>query len=246
MNDKATQPEKIEPPPTDPLEPIARLLALDAEYHTTCDGMGVIRIPAPSHSEAMEMLRAARTALIDTRAASNGSYRAGFALVVSEVRAIPGIGNGPMLSELPGVVRARIEALEDDLARHRSERSYIVGCVDGFDAAMEQMTEVLLTARRLVQATIHEEVTEAADWETLADDIDAALAAAPERVRHVKRGSTYRVVGRGKIQTDTPLTDYAEVVVYRGEEDGLIWVRPTAEFDDGRFVATKPEGRADG
>lgn len=57
-----------------------------------------------------------------------------------------------------------------------------------------------------------------------------------ERVHHVKRGSTYRVIGRGAIQTDTPLTDYAEVVVYQCEADGKLWVRPISEFEDGRFA----------
>lgn len=57
------------------------------------------------------------------------------------------------------------------------------------------------------------------------------------RVRHVKRGGTYAVLGRGKVQTDTPLADYAEVVAYRSEDDGMLWVRPVSEFEDGRFDA---------
>lgn len=57
---------------------------------------------------------------------------------------------------------------------------------------------------------------------------------APERIRHVKRGSTYTVIAHGKIQTDRPLRDYAEVTVYRGD-DGLFWVRPIDEMEDGRF-----------
>ncbi len=61
-----------------------------------------------------------------------------------------------------------------------------------------------------------------------------------DRVQHVKRGATYRVIGRGKVQTDTPLADYAEVVIYQGENDGMIWCRPVAEFDDGRFAALPP------
>ena len=65
---------------------------------------------------------------------------------------------------------------------------------------------------------------------------DALAMPATERVQHVKRGSTYRVIGRGKVQTDTPLSDYAEVVIYQGEADDLFWVRPVSEFEDGRFA----------
>jgi len=65
----------------------------------------------------------------------------------------------------------------------------------------------------------------------------ADYVAGLDRVQHVKRGSTYEVLGRGKIQTDTPLIDYAEVAIYRSEDDGMIWVRPVGEFDDGRFAA---------
>lgn len=74
------------------------------------------------------------------------------------------------------------------------------------------------------------------EMRALADRIAAPVAVVAVRVQHIKRGSTYRVLGRGKVQTDAPLTDYAEVVVYQGEADGLVWVRPTSEFDDGRFA----------
>jgi hypothetical protein len=55
------------------------------------------------------------------------------------------------------------------------------------------------------------------------------------KVKHLKRGSVYEVLGEGKIQTKSLLVDYDEVVVYQGE-DGQIWVRPKTEFGDGRFV----------
>lgn len=59
--------------------------------------------------------------------------------------------------------------------------------------------------------------------------------------RHKKRGTTYRVIGEARVQCDMALKDMAHVVVYEGE-DGAKWVRPTAEFDDGRFeeIAVPP------
>lgn len=53
--------------------------------------------------------------------------------------------------------------------------------------------------------------------------------------RHVKRGTEYREVARGKLQTDNPLTDYAELVAYH-DHDGNWWFRAPSEFDDGRFT----------
>ncbi len=70
------------------------------------------------------------------------------------------------------------------------------------------------------------EAIEAAKVRADLRDAEEAMADTPHRVQHVKRGSTYRVIGAGKIQTDAPLTDYTDVVIYQSEEDGLIWVRP--------------------
>ena len=47
--------------------------------------------------------------------------------------------------------------------------------------------------------------------------------------RHVKTGGLYRELHRGFLEKDlTP------VVIYQSS-DGRVWVRPEAEFDDGRF-----------
>lgn len=62
--------------------------------------------------------------------------------------------------------------------------------------------------------------------------------------RHLKRGTEYQEVARGKLQTDSPLTDYADLVAYR-DEQGSWWFRAPAEFDDGRFAALSEETRND-
>lgn len=50
-------------------------------------------------------------------------------------------------------------------------------------------------------------------------------------VRHVKSGGNYTVVCEATIEATM-----TAAVVYRAEKDGSVWVRPTKEFCDGRFV----------
>jgi hypothetical protein len=58
---------------------------------------------------------------------------------------------------------------------------------------------------------------------------------APLAWRHVKRGTVYTEIGRGKLQcAANELLDDKPVVIYRGE-DGALWVRGVTEFEDGRF-----------
>lgn len=54
------------------------------------------------------------------------------------------------------------------------------------------------------------------------------------RWRHVRTGGTYTEVMRGTLQASDDL-DMASAVIYRSEVDGRVWVRPAAEFEDGRF-----------
>lgn len=65
----------------------------------------------------------------------------------------------------------------------------------------------------------------------------SAASHSQEIWRHKKRGTTYTIIGRGKLQSSDPtgLGDNQPMVVYRSEADGSIWVRPTDEFEDGRF-----------
>ena len=53
--------------------------------------------------------------------------------------------------------------------------------------------------------------------------------------RHLKRGTTYRVLGEARAQCSTrPIVDGEMLVLYRGE-DGVASVRVRDEFEDGRF-----------
>ena len=66
------------------------------------------------------------------------------------------------------------------------------------------------------------------------------------RYRHKKRGSTYTLVGRAKIQApkDAPLTDYEVVQIYQSEATNEMYVRRVSEFNDGRFELIEPSPKA--
>lgn len=56
------------------------------------------------------------------------------------------------------------------------------------------------------------------------------------RWRHLKTGNEYVVLGVGMIEA----TLTAAVLYRRAVGDPLVWVRPLAEFLDGRFVEIDP------
>ena len=49
-----------------------------------------------------------------------------------------------------------------------------------------------------------------------------------------RNGGAYDLIGTARLQTDKPLADMAEVVVYAGS-DGRLWVRAASEWDE-RFT----------
>lgn len=75
------------------------------------------------------------------------------------------------------------------------------------------------------------------------------VAAAPfppflRLVMHKKRGSNYAVLGEATLQTATPAPDMTALTIYQAE-DGSLWGRPTAEFEDGRFQEVSAAGSID-
>jgi hypothetical protein len=65
-------------------------------------------------------------------------------------------------------------------------------------------------------------------------------------VRHLKRGSEYRVVGLGEVQISSsePIKEGDKLVVYQCLEDEKTWLRKVSEFVDGRFEAIGPDDQA--
>lgn len=62
--------------------------------------------------------------------------------------------------------------------------------------------------------------------------------------RHIKRGSTYRVLGEARVQVAHDFRTLREddrLTVYQGE-DRQLWARFTDEFNDGRFEAIDCSG----
>jgi Protein of unknown function (DUF1653) len=72
--------------------------------------------------------------------------------------------------------------------------------------------------------------------------LHAANAHVLPRYRHIKRGTTYEVLTEG----DNENSPGERVVIYRSEADGKVWVRPAAQFHDGRFepLSPKPNDKA--
>lgn len=52
---------------------------------------------------------------------------------------------------------------------------------------------------------------------------------------HKKRGTNYRILNHAPFQLSKTVADGDQVVIYQDIESGQVWVRPTAEFYDGRF-----------
>jgi len=88
---------------------------------------------------------------------------------------------------------------------------------------------VLRISKAIVWAQDHR-----SEWlEYLLRDVNCALTAAPREGSlwvHQKTGGAYRVIGEGWIEaTET------EAIIYQAQPDGRVWIRPKAEFYDGRF-----------
>ena len=62
------------------------------------------------------------------------------------------------------------------------------------------------------------------------------LSKAPLRsVRHKRRGTIYTVLFEGQLQwSEQPQLEDIIMTVYKSES-GKIWIRPSSEFNDGRF-----------
>lgn len=67
------------------------------------------------------------------------------------------------------------------------------------------------------------------------------IAIGPELYRHKKTGGVYEVICNATIERTLELA-----VVYRNTKTGERWVRPAAEFNDGRFERVAPNAEVTG
>lgn len=59
-------------------------------------------------------------------------------------------------------------------------------------------------------------------------------------VRHVKRGTHYRILTSAILQWSAQRDfEYTPMVVYQDIITNQVWIRPLEEFTDGRFVAVE-------
>ena len=121
----------------------------------------------------------------------------------------------------------------------------------GIEAALKAVTKARV---KIIHSSSVHFVDGVAEGHRRSEDAIRALrpASAPEDLyRHKKRGTTYRLLGIGKMQAEHwhmddgfaglgSCVDDAPVAIYRSESDGSLWVRPKDEFEDGRFEKASP------
>lgn len=107
-------------------------------------------------------------------------------------------------------------------------------------------------AAEAIAAILEPAPAEKGDQDNLPASSGKALtgkAQGAERVRHVKRGTEYEVLGEAEAQVSTVggrvLGDYDKLTVYRGS-DGKLWCRFTDEMRDGRFEPAPPASSGQG
>lgn len=169
-----------------------------------------------------------------------------------------GLGTEYTRSDIVAEKDAKIAELEHQLATAKeraleAERVIQAGWIQNVEAARNSgFEEMRQAAIEIVEFELPHEVDSVVKYRivlllkhrairTLDDLRNAAIAEAinVKRWRHIKRGTTYTEIGRGKFQVHRGLSDL-NVVIYQGD-DGQFWVRPESEFDDGRFEPIKLE-----
>lgn len=70
----------------------------------------------------------------------------------------------------------------------------------------------------------------------LAENREIRVPGTSHPTHHHRKGGLYRLIARGRIEATLE-----PCAIYESVTDDLVWVRPDAEFEDGRFTALVPE-----
>lgn len=151
----------------------------------------------------------------------------------------------PITPDEHGVIDTIGEAIEHlgriaDLERRLAEAVKDYEALEAFEAGWKRRAEVNERLRDQAQADAGEFLIRA---ETAERDLTTARSTIEGLERRIGERQTWRHVKTGGLyelrEEDCPAcreADLEPVTIYRSLTDGRIWVRPSIEFYDGRFV----------
>lgn len=128
------------------------------------------------------------------------------------------------------ILRARVDALRAALAFYAERQHFVFGDPDAWDTVSDEPQNYWCDEAGT--ATVEDGSVARAALAATPQPAEQPANESTKVFRHVRSGGIYEVLHAASLEATLE-----PVVVYRSCSDGSVWVRPAAEFSDGRFVA---------